>query len=454
MTPTTTAQPRRLAPGPRGRLFSGMLPELQRDPISFMEQTFQAYGDVSRYRLGPITSHLIAHPDGIKHVLQEHVRNYTKDHLSYSLVRQIAGNGLLTSQGSYWLRQRRLVQPAFHRQRIAAFGSIMVHATNDMCQEWQNLAVSGQPVDIVEEMGRLTLRIVGEALFGTSVGTQARQVGDSFNIMSTQVVQRFRSLNLLPPVLPSKADRTFRAARAALDAVVYGIIRERRARPEETDDLIWLLMQIRDEDTGEQMDDKQLRDEVLTMLVAGHETTATTLSWAFALLAQHPNVEAKLHSELASVLAGRLPTMADLPQLSYTRMITDEAMRLYPPVYLFSRKVMQEDEIGGYRIPAGTSIDISPYITHRHPDFWDRPHAFEPERFASELRHRYAYLPFSSGPRQCIGNNFALMEMTLILATLAQRYRLHLLPNHSLATEQLITLRPKGGLPMYIETYA
>jgi cytochrome P450 len=232
---------------------------------------------------------------------------------------------------------------------------------------------------------------------------------------------------------------------------VYGIIAERRRTNEDTGDLLSLLMLTRDEETGEQMDDKQLRDEVLTMLVAGHETTATTLSWTFALLAQHPNVEQTLQAELARVLGGRIPTMADLPQLSYTRMVIDEVLRLYPPVYIFSRKVMKEDTIGGYRIPAGSSVDISPYITHRHPAFWDRPDAFEPERFAGELRHRFAYFPFSSGPRQCIGNNFALTEMQLVLATIAQRYQLHLLPNQQIEPEQLLTLRPRGGLPMVVK---
>lgn len=453
MAASSITTPSRTAPGPRGNLLMGVLPEVRRDALGFLMKTFQTYGDVARYRLGPLTSHLISHPDAIKHVLQEQVRNYTKDHVSYSLVRQVAGNGLLTSQGSFWLRQRRLAQPAFHRQRIAALGELMTRSTEEMLGSWQPHITQGQALDIAEQIGHLTMRIVGDSLFGTSVSAQAKQVGDSFGLLSAQIVQRFRSLNLLPPVLPTAADRAFRSARQTLDTIVYGIIAERRRRNnEDTGDLLSLLMLTRDEETGEQMDDKQLRDEVLTMLVAGHETTATTLSWVFALLAQHAGIEQKLHAELAAVLGGRTPTMADLPQLSYTRMIIEEVLRLYPPVYIFSRKVIQEDTIGGFRIPAGSSIDICPYVTHRHPAFWDRPDAFEPERFGSELRHRYAYFPFSSGPRQCIGNNFALAEMQLVLATITQRCQLRLQPDQQVEAEQLITLRPRGGLPMLVQS--
>ncbi|MFP2903749.1 cytochrome P450 [Pyxidicoccus sp. 3LFB2] len=458
MTTTAPGSPdfaaARIAPGPRGHLLLGILPEARRDVLGLLTRAARQYGDVARYRLGPMTSHLIAHPDGVRHVLQEHVGNYTKDHFSYRLVSRVAGNGLLTSQGSFWLRQRRLAQPAFHRQRISAMAEAMTRATVAMLERWDTLAARGEPVGVVEEMMHLTLTIVGDALFGTSVGDKAAVVGPAFNVLSEQTVTRFRTLRLLPPVLPTRYDAEFRAASRALKGAVMELIADRRKRPEDTGDLLSMFMLARDEDTGETMSDEQLRDEVLTMLVAGHETTATTLSWTWALLAQHPEVEAKLHAELDTVLAGRTPTAGDVPRLGYTRMVVEEAMRLYPPAYVFSRAVKEDDVIGGFRIPRGTSVDVSPYVTHRHPDFWERPEAFLPERFspeASAQRPRYAYFPFSGGPRQCIGNGFAMMEAQLILATVAQRYRPRTLPGHVLTPEPLITLRPKGGLPMSLE---
>jgi len=452
-SPDTTAVPR-IAPGPRGHLLLGVMPDARRDVLGFVTRTARQYGDVARYKLGPMTSHLISHPDGVRHVLQEHASNYTKDHFTYRLVSRVAGNGLLTSQGSFWLRQRRLAQPAFHRQRISAMADGMTRAAVELLEHWDALATRGEPVGVVEEMMRLTLTIAGEALFGASVGDKAAVVGPAFNVMNEQTVTRFRTLRLLPPVLPTRYDREFRAARRALRGAVMDLITERRQRAEDTGDLLSMFMLTRDEETGETMNDEQLCDEVLTMLVAGHETTATTLSWVWALLDQHPAVEAKLHAELDAVLGGRPPTAADVPRLSYTRMVVEEAMRLYPPVYLYSRTVKEDDVIGGFRIPGGTMVDVSPYVTHRHPAFWARPEEFLPERFLPDVsaqRPRYAYFPFSGGPRQCIGNGFAMMEAQLILATLAQRYQPRSVPGHVLTPEPLITLRPRGGLPMYLE---
>ncbi|NMO14163.1 cytochrome P450 [Pyxidicoccus fallax] len=454
MTSSNTPAAPRIASGPRGHLLLGVLPEARRDVLGLLTRVRREYGDVARYRVGPTTSHLISHPDGVRHVLQEHVKNYTKDHFSYRLVSRVAGNGLLTSQGSFWLRQRRLAQPAFHRQRIAAMAEEMTRATARMLEGWDASAARGEPVVMVEEMMRLTLSIVGAALFGTSVGDKAEVVGSAFNVLSEQTVTRFRTMRLLPPVLPTRYDREFRAASRALRGAVMDIIAERRQRNEDRGDLLSMFMLARDEETGETMTDEQLRDEVLTMLVAGHETTSTAMSWVWALLDQHPHVEAKLHAELDAVLEGRLPTAADVGRLAYTRMVVEEAMRLYPPAYIFSRAVKEDDVIGGFRIPGGTTVDISPYVTHRHPDFWERPEEFIPERFspeASAQRPRYAYFPFSGGPRQCIGNGFAIMEAQLILATVAQRFRPRRVPGHVLTPEPLITLRPKGGLPMHLE---
>ncbi|WP_224248810.1 cytochrome P450 [Hyalangium gracile] len=451
-TPSPSAP--RSATGPSGHLLSGVLPEVRRDVLGFLLETARRHGDVARYRLGPLTSFLVSHPDGVRQVLQDNVANYTKDHLSYTTARWVVGNGLLTSQGTFWLRQRRLAQPAFHRQRIAAMAGQMVRATTFMLESWEPHAVRGEPLGMMAEMMRLTFRIVGEALFGTDLGPQAETVSRAFTELSEQVTTRFRSFRVLPPVLPFGEDRAFRVARRELDETVFRIISERRRKKGDTGDLLSMLMLARDEETGARMDDQQLRDEILTMLVAGHETTATTLGWIWALLAKHPRVEARLHEELDAVLGGRLPTVEDVPRLTYTRMVVDEALRLYPPAYVFSRKVVRDDVVCGFHIPGGSSVDLSPWVTHRHPEIWEQPEEFLPERFEPERaaqRPRYAYFPFSGGPRQCIGNSFALMEAQLIVATVAQRFRPRLAPDYTLVPEPLITLRPGGGLPMHLE---
>lgn len=440
-----------IAPGPRGRPLVGVLPAIRRDPIGFLSEAHAAYGDVVRIKLGPITSHLIIHPDGVKQVLQEHVKNYTKDHISYGMVRWVVGDGLLTSQGETWLRQRRLAQPAFHRARIAALGSTMVARTEAMLARWEPAIAGGRAIELGEEMMGLALGIVGDALFGTDVSEETATISRNFNLISEQVVTRFRSGNIVPPVLPTRYDRAWRAAMADMDRVVYAIIAERRRRNEDRGDLLSMLMLARDEETGAQMDDKALRDEVITMLLAGHETTATTLTWAWGLLATHPEAAARLYAEIDAVLGERAPTAADLPALAYTRMVIDEAMRLYPPVYILSRKVVADDTIGGYSISGGGSVDISPYLTHRHPGFWAEPARFDPARFAPEqvaARHKYAFIPFSTGPRMCIGNSFALMEATLVLATIARHHRLELVAPALPAVDPLVTLRPRGGMPM------
>ncbi len=440
--------------GPSGKLLMGVLPEVRRDTLGFLTRTSQTHGAVARYRLGPLRSYLVTHPDGVKRVLQDNVANYTKDHVSYSLVRWIGGNGLVTSQGDFWLRQRRLAQPAFHRQRIGALAGMMTRATHELLERWESVAAQGKPLHVGPEMMGLTLRIVGDALFGANVSEKTAVVGQAFDVLSAQVVERFRTFNVIPPVLPTRADRSFRSSIKTLRGVVGEMISERRKSGEDRGDLLSMFMLARDEETGAQMDDTQLTDESVTMLVAGHETTATTLSWIWALLNQHPEVEAKLHAEVDSALAGRSPTLEDLPLLPYSRMVVDEALRIYPPVYVLSRKVRADDEVCGFHIPGGSSVDLSPYATHRLPEFWDEPEQFRPERFTPEQvakRPRFAYFPFIAGPRQCIGNAFALMEAQLITACIAQRFRLRMVPGYTPTPEPLITLRPVGGLPMHLE---
>ncbi|MFL5353735.1 cytochrome P450 [Archangium sp.] len=455
MTATSAASrptPPRIATGPRGLPLLGVALDIRRDVLGWNLRA-AGYGPVAQYRFGPMRSYLVSHPDGLKHVLQDHVKNYTKEHFGYDMIRRIVGNGIFTSEGETWLKQRRLAQPAFHRARIAAMAAQMVRATAELSEQWAASQRTGEPRYGVRDMMSLTLRIVGEALLGSDVREETEAVAAAFSVISEQTTERFRSFRLLPPVLPTAYDRAFRQANQSLRDVVARVITKRRERMEDQGDLLSMFMLARDEETGEQMDDEHLRNEVLTMLLAGHETTANALSWVWGLLAQNPDAEARLHEELDTVLGGRLPTAEEVPKLVYTRRVLDEALRLYPPVYSLSRKVVADDTVCGYQVLGGSSVYLSPYVTHRLPEFWPDPERFEPDRFTPEqvaARPRFAYFPFLGGPRQCIGNNFALMEGTLIIATLAQRHRPRLVAGYTLAPEPLLTLRPVGELPVTI----
>jgi len=453
MTATSTAAAPRIPTGPRGLPLLGVALDLTKDVLGWNLRTAAEYGPVVQYRFGPMRSYLVTHPEGLKHVLQDNVKNYSKEHFGYTIIRRIVGDGLFTSEGATWLKQRRLAQPAFHRARISAMGARMVQAAAGLAEQWATSARSGERRLVGDDMMALTLRIVGEALLGTNMREETQAVATAFNLINEQTVERFRAFRLLPPVLPTAYDRTFREANRTLREVVARIITRRRERMEDQGDLLSMFMLARDEETGEQMDDEHLRNEVLTMLLAGHETTANALSWAWVLLHQNPEAERKLHAELDAVLGGRLPTAEDVPRLVYTRQVLDETLRLYPPIYSLSRKVVADDIVQGYRVRGGSSLYLSPYVTHRLPEFWPDPERFEPDRFTPEqaaARPRYAYFPFLGGPRQCIGNTFALMEGTLILATLAQRYLPRMVEGYTPTPEPLLTLRPMAKLPVTI----
>jgi cytochrome P450 len=450
--PTAPTAPR-IPTGPRGLPLLGVALDIQRDILGWLTRTAAEHGPVSRYRFGPVRSYFVTHPEGLKHVLQDHVKNYTKNHFGYAMIRRIVGDGLFTSEGETWLQQRRLAQPAFHRARIAAMAARMVRAAEALSEQWATSQRTGEPRLLGRDMMALTLRIVGEALLGTDMRKETEAVAAAFSLINEQTVERFRAFRLLPPVLPTAYDRAFREANRTLREVVAGIIAKRRERLEDHGDLLSMFMLAKDEETGEQMDDEHLRNEVLTMLLAGHETTANALSWAWGLLHQNPEAEQSLHAELETVLGGRPPTAEDVPKLVYTRRVLDETLRLYPPIYSISRQVVADDVVCGYEVLGNSSLYLSPYVTHRLAEFWPDPERFDPDRFTPEqvaARPRYAYLPFLGGPRQCIGNTFALMEGTLILATLAQRHRPRLVEGYTLAPEPLLTLRPAGELPVHI----
>lgn len=444
----------RKAPGPRGGMLGNL--ELMRNPLAFMMKTFAEFGDVVHYRVLNSHVYLIAHPDGVQHVLQGNHRNYDKSSFDYQLLKRQLGDGLLTSDGPLWLRQRRLIQPVFHRNRVAALGDLMTEITLEMLENWRTFELEASPFDVAAEMMRLTLRIVTRALLSLEIGSQADTVARSVTALNESFGD-FNLIDVYAPFIPTARKRQLKAAVAALDGIVYGMIAERRRSCVDEGDLLSMLLAARDEDTGEGMSDRQLRDEVLTLILAGHETTANTLAWTFYLLAQNPDVRQKLEAEVRDVLEGRAPTIADLGNLTYTRMVIDESMRLYPPAWALSRAAKEEDEIGGFRIPRGAVVSPSQFVTHRHPDFWEEPERFDPERFRperAESRPRFAYFPFGGGPRLCIGNTFALTESALVLAAVAQRYRLHLTRGHPIDMQPLVTLRPRYGVKVTLEAIA
>ncbi|CAN5876098.1 cytochrome P450 [soil metagenome] len=434
----------------RGGLLLGSAPEMRRDPLGFLTDARRRYGDFVRFRLGPYRVHLLAHPDHIAHVLQKNPRNYLKD--GYEHIK-IVGNGLLASEGNFWRHQRRMIQPAFHRDRLKNMANTMTDATEKMLLRWKTRDTS-DPLDVDSEMSRLTLEITGRTLFGAEMGDRSSDFGGALQTVLNLGYHRTGRFLPVSIRIPTPSNRRYRAAVRTLDAVVRPLILERREGEEVKDDLLAMLLEARDSDTGEAMDEMQIRDEAMTILTAGYETTARALTWTWYLLDANPEARVKLDAELDRVLGGRTPGFDDLKKLSYTDMIFKESMRLMPPVWGLSRLVAEENVIDGYKVPKGSRVVISQYVSHRHPDFWEDPEEFIPERFTAERsagRPKYAYFPFSGGPRQCVGNNFAIMEAVLVLATVAQCYRLSLVPGRPVQPEPSFTLRPRYGMRMTLE---
>lgn len=444
-------------PGPRDILGLRTIEAMKRNPLELMIDLHKTYGGIVHHTLLNAPVYFFSHPDHVGHILQDNHRNYQRGR-DYRRLRRLLGNGLVTNDGESWLKQRRLMQPAFHRRRIAGFGDTMVQETQKLMARWEASASDKQPLDISSEMMHVTLNIVSRVMFGAEVQGDAARLEPLVTLAQREVRNRLYALVDVPEWIPLPGNRRSRNARQTIDAVVTRIIAARRqSESPQEDDLLSMLLEARDPDNGEPMDDDQLRDEVRTIFLAGHETTANALTWTWYLLARNPDAAEQLRDELARVLNGRLPTVADVPQLPYTKMVVEESMRLLPPVWSISREAIAADEIGGYRIPPGGAVIMNQYITHRHPDFWEDPEAFIPERFAPERangRHRFAYFPFGGGPRLCIGNNFAMLEAQLLLATIAQRYELDLVPDHPVDLEPLITLRPRHGMMMTLRPRA
>lgn len=439
-----------LPPGPKRKLFGGNFLAFRRDPLNYLQNLAREYGDIVSFRMGPQDVVFLNHPDYVKDVLVTHNHSFKKGR-ALQRAKRLLGEGLLTSEGEFHRRQRRLAQPAFHRQRVASYARSMVAYAAQTSERWQD----GETRDISEEMMRLTLAIVGKTLFDADVERDARDVGEAL----TAIMDLFNMM-LLPfaellEKLPLPQKRRFEKAKGQLDAIIYRLIEERRRSGEDHGDLLSMLLLAQDEEERSGgMTDEQVRDEALTIFLAGHETTANALTWTWYLLSQHPEIEARLHEELDAVLEGRLPEFNDVAHLRYTEMVLAESMRLFPPAWAIGRLSLEDYEVGGYRLPAGSLVLLSQYVMHRDARYFPEPERFDPSRWlpeARETRPQYAYFPFGGGVRRCIGEGFAWMEGVLLLAALAQRWRLRLVPNHPVKTNPIITLRPRHGMLMTLE---
>jgi cytochrome P450 len=413
--------------------------ELLRDPLAFFLKLTREYGNVVCYRPAPEKAFLVNHPDYAAHILVDNSRNYSKATYTNQMFKEMVADGLLVSEGEVWLRQRRLMQPAFHHQRLEALVSVMVEEVSEVIQRWKEFARTGEPVNMWDEMAGLTLSITTRVLFGVDLEARVNAVGQAMNIGAD--------------LLEKPRRPRFRKAFQMMIEVVDEIITRRRSYSVVGEDLLSRLM-LAGQETGEAMDDREIRQQVITLLLAGYETTANALTWTWYLLAQHPDSQKKLNAEARAVLGNRSASADDLPSLGYTRMVFEEGMRLYPPAWVLGRKALGDDRLGNYRIPAGATIAISPYTLHRHLDYWEDPDIFNPERFSPERsasRARNTYIPFGVGQRQCIGKDMALIEAPVILSGLAREFYLHLLPDQEIRPQPLFVLRPDRPVLMQIE---
>jgi cytochrome P450 len=434
-------------PGPPRSLRSLIIYGPGRNPLTFFTDVARTYGDVALVRMAGERLFILSHPRLVRDVLVTNQRNFRKGR-GLERARRLLGEGLLTSEGAVHLRQRRLMQPAFHKDRIASYAAVMTDYADRIQRSWTD----GGSIDAAQEMMRLTLGVVGKTLFDADVEAQAQNVGRAL----TSVLDSFW-VTMLPfydvlEQLPLPVFRRGREARAELDAIIYGMIAERRKAPSDRGDLLSMLVLAQDEENhGARMSDAQVRDEAMTIFLAGHETTANALSWMWYLLGGAPDVEARMHEEIDRVLGGRLPTLGDIPNLPYVEKVVTETMRLYPPAWIIGRRAIDAYPVDGYVIPARSVLVISPYILQRDARFFPDPERFDPDRWTPEFKAAlppFAYFPFGGGSRRCIGEAFAWMELVLVASAIAQNWTLRPVPGHPVAPQPVVTLRLKHGLKM------
>ncbi|GHO47045.1 cytochrome P450 [Ktedonospora formicarum] len=449
-SPTATTPTAKRVPQYRSRNPLSATLAFQKQPLQFLGSLAKEYGDIVQFPLLNMQIVMLNHPDYIKRVLIDNISNYDKDVFIYKMLHTVMGEGLITSSGEKWRKRRRLMQPAFHRQRIEKLVDLINDITRGTIETWEEKTVRNETIYVKEEMLKITLKMVSMALMNIDASDAAQDFGRAFQT-SNEVLAAFARMPFPPLSFPTPSHRRLRQAIQQMDVISYTVMRERRERQEDTGDLLSMMLASVDEETGEGLSDQELRDEIQTIFIAGHETSANALSWVWYLLSQHPDVEAKLHEEVDRVLGGRVPTMEDLSKLVYTRMVIDETMRLYPTVWQLMRRTINDDVIDGYYIPAGSIVFWSNYELHRHPAIWEDAERFDPERFAPEQvakRPRHYFMPFSGGQRICIGNNFALMEMQVMLSLVAQNYRLVSLSDQPVEPKTALALVPSTDLPM------
>ncbi len=435
---------------PPGHWILGNLPEFRRDMLGFFTRCAREYGDFVGLRFGPRRVHLASHPDFIEQVLVTENRKFGKSYV-FELLRPVLGNGLLNSEGEFWLRQRRLIQPAFSRASVNNYGGIIIAQCQRILNEW----CDRQQLDLHREMSRLALGIVGKALMDIDLTDVTSEVAAPLESAMHDFSHRFESMWNPPPWVPTPRNRRAKRNVAKLDIIVNHIIRQRRESGSDRGDLLTKLIQARDEVDQSGMTDRQLRDEVMTLFLAGHETTANALAWTWFLLSQNRESENRLLQEISAVIGDRWPDVNDVPNLPYTEAVIKESMRLYPPAYAFSRRVLVDTEIGGYHVPVGSAVIMSQWVVHRDPRWFDRPEEFRPERWLEPAANKtdrpaYAYFPFGGGPRVCIGNAFAMLETILTVAAIAPRIRFELIEPERVKPWPSVTLRPASGMPAAI----
>jgi cytochrome P450 len=445
------------APYTRGHPILGTALDLRKDIIGTLCAEWRKHGDLVRFRspFAGVPDYLIAHPDHVQQVLQTQHKDFMHPPAQRQKFSDVVGQGLVASQGEYWRRQRRLSQPAFHRDAVASFAQVTVDTVADMADRWQAPARTGEIVDMRVEMMRVTLDVLARAMFGADWRMELERLGVHVTDMLERTFTAMLSPFAAPLWLPTPGNREFIRARAAVDDIAYNLIAasRRKLAAEGKPNLVQMLLGAVDPETGGSMSDEQVRDEIMAMLIAGHETVSTGLTWTWYLLSKYPEAEARVVAEVRAVCGDRPPTYADLAGLRYTTRAIQEAMRLYPPLWVIGRMPLVDVEIGGYLIAKDSVLLVTPYITHRHPGFWEDPESYDPDRFLPERsagRHRYAYYPFGGGPRKCIGEGFAMMEMPLVVARVVQQYKLSLVPGVSVRPSPGISLRASPGMPMVV----
>ncbi len=440
-------------PVAKGHWLLGSLLEMNKDVLGFIGEQRKLLGYIFYVDVLAFKVLVIIRPDYIRHVLQENNKNYVKS-FSYEVLKLFLGNGLLTSEGDFWRKQRRLAQPAFHKEKLVEITKQMSLSSEKLAAKLETVKQQQKEIDITEYMNEVTLDIVAAALFSSNVSDKMEIIRNSLTVANEFAISRIKKPIGWPLWMPVPSNLNFRKAGRELDNIIYSFIESRRNEKEKPNDLLSMLMDAVDEETGERMSNLQLRDECMTIFLAGHETTSLALSWFWMLMDEHPEEENKLREELKTVLNGRTPEFADIPKLKYTKQLIEETMRLYPPAWTIGRKSLQADEIDGYKVSPEQNMMLMTYQVHRHPDYWSEPDKFMPERFSDEnAKHikKFAYFPFGGGPRLCIGNSFAMMEMQLVIATLAQRFKFRRTETHEIIKDALVTMRPKDGIKMRIE---